>query len=88
MRPDGRILPAAEQPDKRAAPQLPGAPGQCPAPPSTDPPPGAEDRRLTLPLLRTGQFAPLTRRIYKLKKDDTITTSVTHLLVHLHNKSY
>ena len=62
MRPDGRILPAAEQPGKRAAPQLPGAPGQCPAPPPTDPQPEAEDRRLTSPLLRTGQFAPLTRR--------------------------
>ena len=48
MRPDGRILPAAEQPGKRAAQQLPGA----------------EDRRLTPPLLRAGQFAPLTRRTY------------------------
>ena len=51
MRPAGRILPAAEQPGKRVAPQLPGASGQCPAPPSTDPPTGAEDRRLTSPLL-------------------------------------
>ena len=42
----------------------PRASGQCPAPPSTDPPPGAEDRRLTPPLLRAGQFAPLTRRTY------------------------
>ncbi len=49
---------------KRAAPQLPGASGQCPAPPSTDPPPEAEDRRLMPPLLRTGQFAPLTRRAF------------------------
>ena len=55
---------AAEQPGRRAAPQLPRASGQCPAPPSTDPPPKAEDRRLTPPLLRTGQFAPLTRRTY------------------------
>ena len=64
MRPDGRILPAAEQPGKRAAQQLPEASGQCPAPPSTDPPPKAEERRLTPPLLLTGQFAPLTRRTY------------------------
>ena len=68
-------LPSSPQAACTAAPR---ASGQCPAPPSTDPPPKAEDRRrslskvhglsrepLTPPLLRTGQFAPLTRRPFR-----------------------
>ena len=68
-------LPSSPQAACTAAPR---ASGQCPAPPSTDPPPKAEDRRrslskvhglsrepLTPPLLRTGQFAPLTRRTFR-----------------------
>ena len=51
-------LPSSPQAACTAAPR---ASGQCPAPPSTDPPPKAEERRLMPPLLRTGQFAPLTR---------------------------
>ena len=56
-----RILPAAEQPGKRAAPQLPRVSGQCPAPPSTDPPPEAEDRRQT-PAARSRKSTGLSRK--------------------------
>ena len=54
-------LPSSPQAACTAAPR---ASGQCPAPPSTDPPPKTEERQLSPPLLRTGQFAPLTRRTY------------------------
>ena len=56
-------LPSSPQAACTAAPR---ASGQCPAPPSTDPPPKAEERQLPPPLLRTGQFAPLTRRTFSL----------------------
>ena len=52
-------LPSSPQAACTAAPR---ASGQCPAPPSTDPPPKAEDRRRSLSKVHGLSREPLTRR--------------------------